>query len=122
MLRRCALLALVVHLRRSGTLVPPRRTGRLLLRGIGIAALAFLSFVLTVFVATIAGTESSRNHDLPIAFCLVLLALGAALIGPYLLSPARPERTHRARFALVVMWVAGVLVTLLAGADLATNG
>jgi len=32
---------------------------------------------------------------------------------------ANPARTHGQRFVLVVMWVAGALLTLVAGADLA---
>jgi hypothetical protein len=33
-----------------------------------------------------------------------------------------PVRSHQSRFAHVAMWIAGVLVTLVAGAGLVANG
>jgi len=84
--------------------------------------MAFLLFLVCLVAATAAGGVSSRNHDLLIAFVLVVVSAVAAIAGSRLTSPTRAERTHRQRFSLVAMWVAGALITLVAAADLAANG
>ena len=48
---------------------------------------------------------------------LVAIATTAAIVGPRVTSEVRPETTHRMRFALVVMWLAGALLTLVAGVE-----
>jgi hypothetical protein len=57
-----------------------------------------------------------------IAFALVTFSLVAAIAGPPWTSPIRPLRTHRQRFTLTVFWIAGVVITFVAGAELAVNG
>jgi hypothetical protein len=114
--------AWVANLRRSRMLVPPQRTAGLVGRGIGIGALALSLFLACLAVATVAGSTSSKNHDFFIAFALIVVSTVAAIAGPRLTSPVRPERSHGSRFVLVVMWIAGALLTLVAAADLAANG
>ncbi len=75
-----------------------------------------------LLAATVAGNTSSRNHDVLIALVLVALSTAAAIAGPRLTSPTRPERTHRQRLLLVFFWIACVILTLVAGADLVANG
>ncbi len=116
------LAAWITSVRRSRIVMPPLRTINLVGRGIGIAALALVLFLLCLFAATVAGNTSSRNHDVLIALVLVALSAASAIGGPRLTSPTRPERTHGQRFALVVLWITCVLLTLVAGADLVANG
>jgi hypothetical protein len=112
----------LASIRLSRVVAPPPGTARLVGRSIGIAALAFVLFLVALFGATLFGSASPRNHDFFIAFALVVLASGAAILGPRLTAPTRPERTRRARVALGVMWLAGALLTLVAGFDLAAHG
>jgi hypothetical protein len=112
----------VAGIRRSRDAMPPRTKVHLAMRAIGIGSLSLLMFVLTVFVATVIGSASSRNHDFFVAFVLVTFSLVAAIAGPPWTSPLPPTRTHRQRFALTALWIAGVVVTLVAGAELAVNG
>jgi hypothetical protein len=117
------LAAWIAGVRRSGLVVPPaRRAGGLVGRALAAFVLAFGLFLACLFAATMAGATALRDHDLLIAFGLVLLATGAAIVGPKWTSPAPPERTHRQRFALVILWIMGVLVTFVAGVDLASSG
>jgi len=116
------LVAWIGAVRRSRDAVAPRTTLRLVARSVGIAILAFLFFVGCVMSATAAGGVLSRGHDLLIAFGLVVVSLAAAISGPRLTTSAPLPRTHRQRSLLVGMWLAGVLLTLVAGADLAANG
>ncbi len=116
------LVALAFAVRRSRDAVAPRTTARLVARSVGIALLAFLFFVGCVMSATAANGVLSRGHDFLIALGLVLVSLAAAIFGPRLTSSAPLPRTHRQRSLLVGMWLAGVLLTLVAGADLAANG
>jgi hypothetical protein len=115
-------VAWVAGLRRSRAALAPRGAAHHVGRALGIAALSLLFFVLCLVAATAAGGMSSRGHDLLIAFALVVVSLGAAIAGPRLTSPVPLARTHRQRSILVGMWLIGVLVTLVAGADLAANG
>jgi hypothetical protein len=39
-----------------------------------------------------------------------------------LTSPTAADRTHRQRVVLIMMWIAGTLLTLVVGVDLAANG
>ena len=116
------LLAWVGAVRRSREAVVPSTTVRFVARSVGIAVLAFLFFVGCVMTATAAGGALSRGHDFLIAFGLVMVSLAAAISGPRLTSSAPLPRTHRQRSLLVGMWLAGALLTLVAGADLAANG
>jgi hypothetical protein len=116
------LAAWIASVRRSGLVVPPAQRTGLVGRGLAAGAVAFVLFLSSLFVATMAGATALRDHDLLIAFGLVALATGAAIVGPKWTSPAPPERTHRQRFALVVLWIVGALVTLVAGVDLASSG
>jgi hypothetical protein len=115
--------AWISGIRRSRFAMPPRRPfAGLVGRGIGIAAIAGLLFFVSIFAATAIGNLSSNDHDLFIAFVLVGIATLAAVLGPRLTSEMRPETPHRMRFIVVVMWLAGALLTLVAGVDLAANG
>ncbi len=106
--------------RSRGALVPTT-TVRFVARAVGIAVLAFLFFVSCVIAATAFG-GFSRGHDFLIAFGLVVVSLVAAIAGPRLTTATPLQRTHRQRSVLVGLWLVGVLVTLVAGADLASNG
>jgi hypothetical protein len=115
-------IAFITSLRQSRISAAPRSFGHLMGRAVGVSALSFLFFILAIFAATVLGSATSRNHDLFIAFLLVALATGAAIGGPRLTSPVRLERTHSMRVALTLTWIAGALLTLVAGIDLASNG
>jgi hypothetical protein len=115
-------VAWIASVRRSRAVVPPRSTMHLAWRGVGIAALAFMSFVVCVVAATAIGAASAHNHDMLIAIVLVAVSMLAALAGPRSTSPGPLERTRRQRSVLVMLWIAGVLLTLIAAADLAKNG
>lgn len=108
-------------LQRSRNALPSATMGRFIWRGIGIGALAFLLFLVTLIVATIFG-QSTHGHDFLIGFFLVAVSLAAMVMGPRLTLPKRPERTHRMKFAIISMWVVGAILTFVAGAELATNG
>jgi hypothetical protein len=108
-------------IRRSCVVAPPLRSSALVGRAVAIAALAIVFFFASIFAATMVGQLSSNNHDLLIAFGLVTASTLAATAGPRLTSPLRPELTHRQRFLLVVAWMAGALLTVVAGVDLAAN-
>lgn len=114
--------AWVLAMRRTRVAVPAMTAAEGVGRGVLMLAAATLMFFLTLIVATIIGQTSSRNHDFAIAFFLVVTAVAATILGPRLTLPARPERSHGARFALVSMWIMGAIVTFIAGAELATNG
>ncbi|HSO33028.1 MAG TPA: hypothetical protein VLT33_10930 [Labilithrix sp.] len=115
-------VAWISAIRRSRVALAPRSSAHLAGRSVGIAVLSFLFFVVCLVAATAAGGMSSRGHDFLIAFALIIVSLVAALAGPRLTSPVPLPRTHRQRSILVGLWLAGVLVTLVAGADLAANG
>ncbi len=112
-----------VSVRRSHIAAPAASSLRMVGRALGVGALSFLSFVVTlVAVTTLASGSRSRDQDFFIACALVLCSLVAALLGARLTSPTPPARTHSQRFVRVTMWVFGVLLTLAAGVDLAANG
>ena len=113
--------AWVVALRRSRAALPATTLGRFIWRGIGISALSFLFFFVTLIGATMFG-QSTHGHDFLIAFVLVSLALTGIVMGPRLTLPIRPQRTQGARFIVISMWIVGVILTFVAGAELATNG
>lgn len=119
------LLAWVVALRTSYA-VAPASPLRVAGRGLAIAAGAFGFFVVAVVapILVAAVMPRLRGYDLLVAFGLVATSLGAALLGEHIShSPdlPRPLRSHGNRFVLVLAWVAGALLTLVAGADLAGN-
>lgn len=108
--------------RRSRVALVPLTTARFAARAVGIAVVAFLFFITCVIAATAAGGMMSRGHDFLIAFGLVVVSLIAAIAGPRMTTSAPLPRTHRQRSILVGLWLAGALLTLVAGADLASNG
>jgi hypothetical protein len=113
--------AWLVALRRSKNALPSPTMGRFIGRSIGIASLAALFFFVTLIAATIFG-QSTRGHDFLIAFLLVAASVGSIILGPRLTAPIRPERTQRMKFVIISMWLMGVILTFVAGAELATNG
>jgi O-antigen ligase len=90
-------------------------------RGLALASLAFVLFLICIIGATAAGGISSRNHDLVIPFTLVVVAILAAIAGPRVTSPLPTPRTQPQVVILVTLWIFGALLTLVAGADLAAN-
>lgn len=118
------LLAWVAALRTSHAVAPAAGALRFVARGLALATVGFALFFFAV-VAPMVGAvlmPHMRGYDLLVGFVLVSVSLGAALLGEHIsYSPdlPRPARTHGQRFVLVVMWVAGALLTLVAGADLA---
>jgi hypothetical protein len=114
------LVAFIASMRRSRIAVPPRSTFHLIWRAIGAGVVAFLLFVLSVVAAM--AINGGLGSDFLIAFALVLLSLLSAIVGPHLTSPQKPERTQRQRALLVMLWIAGTLLTLVAGVDLGVNG
>jgi hypothetical protein len=108
-------------LHRSRQAVPPATAGRLVWRGIGIFGLAFVFFFVTIIMAAIFG-QNTYGHDFLIAFTLVAASVAAMIVGPRMTMPVRPQLTHGHRFAVVCMWIGGVIVTFIAGAELASNG
>lgn len=108
-------------LHRSRHALPSVAMGRFIWRGIGIGAIAFCFFFLTLVGATIFG-QMTHGLDFLIAFVLVATAMAAMIVGPRVTTPNRPARTHGMRFAVVSMWIVGVILTMVAGAELATNG
>lgn len=109
-------------LRQSHTVAPSSSARHLVARGFGIGALTLLLFAGSLVCAVMAGGSTSRNNDFFIAFALVVLATVAMLAGSRLTTPISPRRTHAQRWVMVLAWVAGAAVTLLAGADLALTG
>lgn len=95
---------------------------RMFWRAVRIAALASLFFLVCLVAAAVAGAASAQSHDFLIPFALVVLALLAAIAGPRVTSPVPIARFHPQAVRLVALWIAAVLLTLVAGADLATNG
>lgn len=108
-------------LQRSRNALPSATMGRFVWRGIGIGALAFSLFLATLFFATIFG-QATHGHDFLIAFGLVSTSVAAIVMGPRLTMPTRSERTPRMKLAVISMWAIGVILTFVAGAELATNG
>jgi hypothetical protein len=116
------LAAWIAGLRAGQAAAAARNLGFLVARGIGVAFLAWVLFVLHLIAATVAGNVLSKSHDVLIPFVLVAVATVAAVAGPRITSPVRPIRSHGAKVALTVLWIGGALLTLLAGADLVANG
>jgi hypothetical protein len=108
-------------LQRSKSALPSPTMGRFIGRSLGIASLAAVFFFLTLIVATIFG-QATRGHDFLIAFLLVAASVAGIILGPRLTFPDRPARTQRMKFAVISMWIVGVILTFVAGAELATNG
>jgi len=114
------LVAWIASMRRSHIAVPPRTMMHLIWRAIGAGIVAFVLFVSCLVAATAIG--SAVELDFFVAVVLVLISLLAAIAGAHLTSPAPPERTQRQRVMLVLLWIAGTLLTLVAGADLGAHG
>ena len=112
----------IAGIRHSHAVVRPRSTARFVGRSVGIAMLAFLLFLVSIFVATIFGGAMSKNHDFAIGFLLVVVSLVAAILGSRWTWPTAPVRTDRQRLVRIMLWLGGVVLTLAAGAELATNG
>jgi hypothetical protein len=107
---------------RLSAMARPARAASIVMRAIGIGVLALLLFVFAVFAATVAGGASSHNHDLLIAFALVIVSAFAGMFGPRWTWPSRPERTPRQRSTHMLLWIAGTIVTLVAALELLVSG
>lgn len=113
--------AWIVNVRASSNVAPSLRPGGIVLRAVGIGVLSVVFFFLSLVFAIVLG-QSARGLDLFVAFVLIIVATLAAFIGPRLTSRTPPERTHGERVRLVMLWIGGVILTLVAGVDLAANG
>ncbi len=113
-------VAWIANMRRSRIAVPPRATTHLVWRSIGAGLVAFLLFFFCLVAAT--AINSAMNADFLVAAVLVLLSLLAAIGGAHLTSPVALERTPRQRTILIALWIAGTLLTLVAGVDLGAHG
>ncbi len=113
-------VAWIANMRRSRIAVPPRAITHLVWRSIGAGIVAFILFFFSLVAAT--AVNSAMNADLLVAAVLVLLSLLAAIAGAHLTSPVAPQRTPRQRTVLITLWIAGTLLTLIAGADLGAHG
>jgi hypothetical protein len=114
--------AFVAATRRGRQAAPPATRARAFGRALAVVLLAFAMFGWTLFVATALGVASRRGADFPIAAALALLSLVAAIAGPRVTSAARPERTPAARVIHAALWIAGTVLTLVAGLELAWHG
>lgn len=114
-------IAWIAGIRRSRVALEPWSTGHLVWRSIGIAVVAWLAFLVCLSAASVFGALF-RNHDVLIPFLLVVLSVLAAFAGAKVTSPLPITRTHRQRSVLVALWIAGLLLTLVAAGDLAANG
>jgi len=113
--------AWILSVRRSLS-VSPAGPSRAVARALGVGVLALFTFFTTVLLAVAAGATTRKNHDMGIAFTMVVVAIVALVLGRRLTSPDAPDRTHGQRFVVVALWLVSLLVTVVAGADLATNG
>jgi hypothetical protein len=102
--------------------VAPASPSAVVGRGIGTLALGFAMFVATLVFAVFVGTTAAPGHDFGIAFGLVLVAFVAVVVGRRLVTPEIRERTHGERVVTVALWVTCLLLTFVAGVDLAANG
>lgn len=113
--------AWVLGLRRSLAVAPASPSG-VVGRGIGVGALCLAMFLVTLVFAVFVGTTVSPGHDFGIAFGLVFVAFVAVVVGRRLVTPEIQERTHGERVATVAVWATCLLLTFVAGVDLAANG
>lgn len=112
----------IVALRRAHGAAPVT-AARVVGRGAFAFVGAFVAWFATIFVAALAGNTASRNHDVLIAMALTALAVTASVIGPRLTSPGpHLTPTHGRRVMQVMFWAGLALVTLIAGAELVSNG
>jgi len=114
------LVAFIASLRRSRIVVPPRSMFHFFWRAVGVGLVAFVLFVLSLVAAT--AINSAMDVDFLVAVALALLSLLGAIFGARLTSPMPVERTPRQRTLLVMLWVAGTVLTLVALLDLGANG
>lgn len=103
---------------RHGSIAAP---GNIAGRALGILMLSFTFFGVTWVLSIIGGAMTGKMSGL-VPFCLVGVALLSVIFGARMTSPIKLERSHGQRFASVVMWILGTILTLVAGADLASNG
>lgn len=113
--------AWVLGMRRSLAVAPASPSG-VVGRGLGVGALCLAMFFLTVVLAVFVGTTVSPGHDFRIAFGLVVVAFVAVILGRRFVTPELKERTHVERVVTVALWATCLLVTFVAGIDLAANG
>lgn len=113
--------AWVLGLRRSLAVAPASPSG-VVGRGLGVGALCLAMFLVTLVFAVFVGTTVSPGHDFRIAFGLVVVAFVAVVFGRRLVTPEDRERTHVERVVTVALWATCLLLTFVAGVDLAANG
>lgn len=117
-----SVVAWVLAVRRSRFAAPPSGSHVLVARGLASGLLAVLFFAICVVGAVFLAEASRTNHDLLVAFVLVAFSITAHVVGGKITAPEPPERTHGQKFVTVALWVVSLLLTLVAGADLAANG
>ncbi len=112
----------IIALRRA-QVAAPTSVGRVLGRAVFAFVGAFIAWFATIFVAAIAGHSASRNHDVLIAMFLLALAVTATVLGPRLTSPGpHAAPSHGRKVIQVSFWAGLAVVTLIAGAELVSNG
>jgi hypothetical protein len=104
-------------LRASLRSTPARTTARAVLRGAGVALLAFLFWGFVTLFAAATGASSRDNLDGKITVILALLAGLAAFVGRRLAGLHRRDRTPRERAISRALWVGAALVTIVALAE-----
>jgi hypothetical protein len=106
-----------VALRASLRSTPARSTARAVLRGAGVALLAFLFWGFVTLFAAATGASSRENLDGKITVILALTAGLAAFAGRRLAALHRHDKTPRERAISRALWVGAALVTIVALAE-----
>lgn len=114
-------VAWALGMRRSLAVAPASPAG-VVGRAVGVLALCLAMYLVTLVFAVFVGTTAAPGHDFGIAFALVTVAFVAVVLGRRLVTPEVHERTHGERVVTVAVWVTCLLLTFVAGVDLAANG
>jgi hypothetical protein len=115
-------LVLLLAMRRSAEIAPPQVGSSLVPRTLGVLALAFLAFVVTLAGVTVGGfILLPGRHNVLYAFVLVVAACLASLAGQRMTRPVGAH-VHSTRVQNVLIWFVLTVITLIAGAELVTNG
>ncbi len=101
-------------LRSSLRSTPAKSTARAVLRGVGVALLAFVLWGFVTLFAAATGASSRQNLDGTITVILALVAGVAAFAGRRLAGLHRQGKTARERAISRALWVGAALVTIVA--------
>jgi hypothetical protein len=116
------LLVLLLAMRRSAEIAPPQVGSSLVPRALGVLALALLAFVVILAGVTVGGfIFLPGRHNVLYAFVLVVAACLASLAGQRMTRPGGAYM-YNTRVQNVLIWFMLAVITLIAGAELVTNG